>query len=44
MKSSVVWDAAPAVRWKSPLLATCFHTGFFIDLFFDHEDGSEMFL
>jgi hypothetical protein len=26
------------------LLATCFYTGFFLGLFFDHEDGGNMFL
>jgi hypothetical protein len=23
---------------------SCFHAGFFLDLFFDHEDGSDVFL
>jgi hypothetical protein len=26
------------------LLVTCFHAGFLLDLFFDPEDGGEMFL
>jgi hypothetical protein len=26
------------------LLATCFHAGFLLGLFFDHEDGGDMFL
>jgi hypothetical protein len=26
------------------VLATCFHVGFFIDLFFVREDGGDMFL
>jgi hypothetical protein len=28
----------------SPLLASCFHTGFLLGLFFDPEDGGDMFL
>jgi hypothetical protein len=26
------------------LLATCFHSGFLLSLFFDPEDGGDMFL
>jgi hypothetical protein len=29
---------------KPALLATCFHAGFLLGLFFDPEDGSDMFL
>jgi hypothetical protein len=28
---------------NSALLATCLHTGFLLGLFFDPEDGSDMF-
>jgi hypothetical protein len=33
-------------RWKAepPLLATCFHAGFLLGLFFNPEDGGDMFL
>jgi hypothetical protein len=33
-------------RWngKGALLATCFHASFLLDLFFDPEDGGDMFL
>jgi hypothetical protein len=27
-----------------PLLATCFHADILLSLFFDHEDGGDMFL
>jgi hypothetical protein len=30
--------------WWIALLATCFHAGFLRGLFFDPEDGSDMFL
>jgi hypothetical protein len=35
VKSSVFWDVMPC----RALLATCFHAGFFLGLFFDPEDG-----
>jgi hypothetical protein len=31
-------------RWLVALLVTCFQAGFFLDLFFDPEDGGDMFL
>jgi hypothetical protein len=31
-------------RKLSPLLATCLHAGFLLGLFFDPEDGGDMFL
>jgi hypothetical protein len=34
MKIFIIWA----------LLATCFHVGFLLDLFFDPEDGGDMFL
>jgi hypothetical protein len=50
MKSSVFWDMTPCsplkvkqnsrIRWQA---ATCFHAGFFVGLFFDLEDGGDMF-
>jgi hypothetical protein len=30
--------------WVEILLATCFHAGFLRSLFFDPEDGGDMFL
>jgi hypothetical protein len=35
MKISIFWDIK---------LATCFHAGFLLGLFFDPEDGGDMFL
>jgi hypothetical protein len=32
------------VASRAALLATCFHIGFFLGLFFDPEDGGDMFL
>jgi hypothetical protein len=29
---------------SKPLLATCFHAGFLLGLFFEHEDGGDVFL
>jgi hypothetical protein len=37
--SSVIWDITQVA-----LLAVCFHAGFFLGLFFDPEDGGDMFL
>jgi hypothetical protein len=36
MKSTVFWD--------STLLATCYHAGFLLGLFFNPEDGGDMVL
>jgi hypothetical protein len=33
---------ASIFRVKAALLATCFHTGFLLGLFFDTEDGGDM--
>jgi hypothetical protein len=52
MKSSVFWEITPCIPLKSTDvlgehvtgLATCFHTGFMLGLFFDPEDGGDMFL
>jgi hypothetical protein len=38
MRSTVFWDIRRA------LLATCFYAGFLLGLFFDPEDGGDMFL
>jgi hypothetical protein len=38
MKSSIFWGKPIA------LLATCFHAGFLLGLFFDPEDGGDIFL
>jgi hypothetical protein len=40
MKSTIFWNITSC----SPLLATCFHAGFLLGLFFDPEDGGDMFL
>jgi hypothetical protein len=40
MKSSIFWD----VTYRLTLLATCFHAGFLLGLFFDREAGGDMFL
>jgi hypothetical protein len=49
MKSyfTIFWDITPCSLWQQvakALLATCFHAGFFLGLFFDPEDGGDMFL
>jgi hypothetical protein len=53
MKSTIFWDIMPRsplkVNWRFgaldlALLATCFHAGFLLGLFFDPKDGSDMFL
>jgi hypothetical protein len=54
MKSAIFWDltlCSPLrVNWRVGgtyslhLLATCFHTGFLLGLFFYPEDGGDMFL
>jgi hypothetical protein len=46
MKSTTIfWDITRVACWKSTyLLATCFHAGILLDLFFDPEDGGDMFL
>jgi hypothetical protein len=41
MKSTIFCVITPCSR---ALLATCFHTGFLLGLFFDPEDGGDMFL
>jgi hypothetical protein len=41
------WDIAPCSQLKvkqNLLLATCFHADYFLGLFFDPEDGGNMFL
>jgi hypothetical protein len=46
MKSSIFWDIKPCspLKLTRRLLAACFHTGFLLCLFFDPEDGGDMFL
>jgi hypothetical protein len=48
MKSSVFWDKPKKLLWKQmtnrALLAACFHADFVLGLFFDPEDGDDMFL
>jgi hypothetical protein len=39
LKSTIFWDITPC-----SLLVTCFYAGFFLGLFFDPEDGGDMFL
>jgi hypothetical protein len=40
MKSTIFWD----IKHSRALLATCFQSGFLLGLFFDPEDGGDMFL
>jgi hypothetical protein len=40
MKRSIFWD----ITTYRALLTTCFHAGFLRDVFFDPEDGGDMFL
>jgi hypothetical protein len=56
MKSTIFWDITPCSPLKVNQsfggtyhlnlqgLATCFHSGFLIGVFFDPEDGDDMFL
>jgi hypothetical protein len=37
-------QAVQETGMKTARLATCFHSSFFLDLFFDPEDGGDMFL
>jgi hypothetical protein len=37
MRSTIFWDI-------KALIAICFHAGFLLGLFFDSEDGGDMFL
>jgi hypothetical protein len=43
MKSTIFWDVSRVVRWESIDVATCFHAGFLLGLFFDPEDGGDIF-
>jgi hypothetical protein len=50
MKNAVLWDVESRSplkvnrRFKGTPTATCYHTGSFLDLSFDHEGGGNMFL
>jgi hypothetical protein len=52
IKSYIFWDITPCSLLKInrrfgrtyALLATCFHAGFLLGLFFGREDGGDMFL
>jgi hypothetical protein len=41
--ADILEEHVASIFWKA-LLATCFHTGFLLILFFDPEDGGNMFL
>jgi hypothetical protein len=42
MKSIIFWDITPCSPLKAEL-STCFQAGFLLGLFFDPEDGGDMF-
>jgi hypothetical protein len=49
MKSTIFWHITPsspkkATDFSEEHIATCFHAGFLLGLFFDTENGGEMFL
>jgi hypothetical protein len=54
MKSTIFWDIKPCSplrvnrrfggTYRLHMLATCFHAGFLLSLYFDPEDGRNMFL
>jgi hypothetical protein len=49
MNISIFWNKTPCSllkvnRQSQALLSTCFTLGFLLDLFFDPEDGGDMFL
>jgi hypothetical protein len=44
MKHSIFWDITLCGLFEVSLLSTYFHACFFRRLFFDPEDGSDMFL
>jgi hypothetical protein len=41
LRSTIFQDITPCSR---TLIVTCFHVGFFLGLFFDPEEGGDMFL
>jgi hypothetical protein len=41
LKITIFWDITP---FSPLLLSTCFYAGFLLVLFFDPEDGGDMFL
>jgi hypothetical protein len=47
LKSTIFWDITALIvnrRFGGALLATCFHAGIFLGLFFNPEDGGDMLL
>jgi hypothetical protein len=46
MKSTIFWDMTPCslLNVDRAQIATCFHAGFLLGLFFDPEDEGDMFL
>jgi hypothetical protein len=45
MSTDVSEEHNPSIWWQpEPLIAACFHAGFFLVLFFDHEHEGDMFL
>jgi hypothetical protein len=44
MKSAIFWGIMPCSPFEAEPLATCFNAGFLLGIFFDPEDGGDIFL